>query len=277
MATTEAEVVPRITRPDDLSLIHALEVANLRAFPALVETTDEGWVTRLSPGNPAKRINTLNFLMSAGCSDVEAQLATVWTRFGEAGVSPQLRWTPLTPEPVDAALDAAGWDRFGETRVLTRPLSPEVLGTSTADLLIQRLELDPWVEAFGAVGGTRPQTVEAEALRTLREALMRAKTELVPLAVADGDGAPIAVLLGVIDGNYLGIFDVATAPAHRRKGLGMALMRAGLGVGAQSGARTAWLQVSGENQIAQSLYAGLGFSEAYRYHYRRPREITFGK
>ena len=36
------------------------------------------------------------------------------------------------------------------------------------------------------------------------------------------------------------------------------------------GARLGWLQVEADNAAAIHLYASLGFSELYRYHYRQP-------
>ena len=39
------------------------------------------------------------------------------------------------------------------------------------------------------------------------------------------------------------------------------------------GARTGWLQVEADNAAGRALYAGLGFSEAYRYCYRAPPGI----
>ena len=36
------------------------------------------------------------------------------------------------------------------------------------------------------------------------------------------------------------------------------------------GARQAWLQVEAANRPARRLYEAIGFSEVYRYHYRRP-------
>jgi predicted GNAT family acetyltransferase len=41
-----------------------------------------------------------------------------------------------------------------------------------------------------------------------------------------------------------------------------------LGLARSEGARTAYLQVESDNPVASRLYASLGFTEAYAYHYR---------
>ncbi|MGY8960570.1 MAG: hypothetical protein ACKVKG_13845 [Alphaproteobacteria bacterium] len=40
------------------------------------------------------------------------------------------------------------------------------------------------------------------------------------------------------------------------------------------GAGEAYLQVLSDNKIAQNLYESLGFSEAYRYHYRIKQRLS---
>jgi ribosomal protein S18 acetylase RimI-like enzyme len=39
---------------------------------------------------------------------------------------------------------------------------------------------------------------------------------------------------------------------------------------AEQGARHAYLQVEGDNAAARAVYQGLGFADAYAYHYRTP-------
>ena len=62
---------------------------------------------------------------------------------------------------------------------------------------------------------------------------------------------------------------VATDPAHRRRGLGRAIMIALLDWAKRHGAAYAYLPVEKRNTPALALYNGLGFdTELYRYHYR---------
>jgi len=75
------------------------------------------------------------------------------------------------------------------------------------------------------------------------------------MAVADGI---------VITGN------VVTDPARRRQGLAAAMMLSGLAWAKGQGARFAALNVQADNDAAKALYAGLGYTHQYDYHYRIP-------
>ena len=72
----------------------------------------------------------------------------------------------------------------------------------------------------------------------------------------------------------LHINNLAVAPAHRRRGIGAALLRAVLTEGARLGARRATLEVRRSNDAARYLYERLGFATAgvRRAYYTNPIE-----
>ncbi|MCF2532938.1 GNAT family N-acetyltransferase [Yinghuangia soli] len=57
-------------------------------------------------------------------------------------------------------------------------------------------------------------------------------------------------------------------PAYRRRGLGRRIMAALTRHALDAGATTALLSVEDDNEPAVRMYAGLGFAEHHRYHYR---------
>lgn len=67
---------------------------------------------------------------------------------------------------------------------------------------------------------------------------------------------PVATGVGVCFENHVGIFNVATLPAHRRHGYGAAITRRAVRDGLDRGARWAWLQSSPDGY---RIYEKLGF------------------
>lgn len=67
--------------------------------------------------------------------------------------------------------------------------------------------------------------------------------------------------------DWVGFRGIEVDPAHRRRGLGAAVMAALLEWGAERGATTAYLQVLGDNTAALALYERLGFSTHHAYRY----------
>jgi N-acetylglutamate synthase len=70
------------------------------------------------------------------------------------------------------------------------------------------------------------------------------------------DGEPVATGVGVCFETHVGIFNVATLPAHRRRGYGAAITGRAVRDGLDRGARWAWLQSSPDGY---SIYEKLGF------------------
>jgi len=260
-------------RAMDLSRVRAIEDANLNGFPSEMQAVDRAWLVRLSPGNPARRVNSLNILDQADDADMQMRLTRAQALFAAQGVPFHLRWTPLTPPTLVAHVDAAGWPRVGETDVWVRDIDPVAEGPQDPSGPVARIEtvdLDAWIAAFGAIGGTRPEAVTPVALDRLRAALSRVAVPLVCLRARNASGDIAGVAVAVADGDLLGIYDLAVAPAARRFGLGSRLVTDCLAQGRRRDCRTAWLQVTRENAPARALYARLGFVPAYSYHYRHP-------
>lgn len=78
----------------------------------------------------------------------------------------------------------------------------------------------------------------------------------------------IACGLGVVEGTYMGLFDLVTDVHFRNQGYGEQLILSLLEWGKEHGAKHAYLQVVLSNTPALGLYSKLGFQEVYQYWYR---------
>lgn len=77
---------------------------------------------------------------------------------------------------------------------------------------------------------------------------------------AHAAGQPAGVLVAWHVADELHIHSVATAPALRRRGVGLGLMRAAIAYARAESARIVLLEVRRSNEVAVSLYGKLGFT-----------------
>jgi predicted GNAT family acetyltransferase len=73
------------------------------------------------------------------------------------------------------------------------------------------------------------------------------------------DGRAVTTGLGVTVGDFVGVFNIATPPAHRRQGYGAAVTVRAVADGVAAGAKWSWLQSS---PAGYATYARLGFQTA---------------
>ena len=235
-------------RPSELDAIAAA------AWPAAETERLGDWTVRLTPGTHGRRLNSAFPPPSASAPAPEV---VRWYTQREA--DPLVQVTPAEEQSrLDAELEPAGWARETETDVLVRRA---VLGVvSPPDIPVSRLPLPAWRAAWHELG-----THERSGGTAEEDVLTRIPFEMVGL-VAHRDGSLAGVALAVLADGWSIVFEVATAPEHRRGGVARALMAAWFDV---AGDRRLFLQVTRDNAAGHALYASLGFERSHGYHYRR--------
>jgi ribosomal protein S18 acetylase RimI-like enzyme len=81
----------------------------------------------------------------------------------------------------------------------------------------------------------------------------------------------VAFGIGVVERDYVGIFNVFVNSEFRRKGYGEEIINTIINTGRKEGAEEAYLQVELKNHPAISLYNKMGFNVLYKYWYRKKR------
>jgi GNAT superfamily N-acetyltransferase len=167
------------------------------------------------------------------------------------------------PAGLDEELDIRGYDRDAETLILTRdmaqpPIMPE-------GVRLRDRPDDTWLETWRALS---PLTEHSDILLQLLQAIDVPAIYAVIMPTATDSAIGIGCARAVISANWVGLFDLAVHPDHRGRGYGQALAKARLAWAYERGARSAYLQVMENNQIARRLQMRLGFEEADRYWYR---------
>jgi GNAT superfamily N-acetyltransferase len=91
-----------------------------------------------------------------------------------------------------------------------------------------------------------------------------------------GSGQVIARGVAAYAEEWVGFRGLQVSVAHRRQGLGRAVLAALAAWGAELGATTAYLQVLGDNEPALAMYESMGFRTHHTYAYLTPRPTRGG-
>ncbi|MBV8033970.1 N-acetyltransferase [Roseateles sp.] len=236
------------------------ERAGLDASAPPQQADIDGWLIRLSPGK-AKRSRCINALRQ-GQLPLDELLARCQQAYDAAGLPLALRVTPWSqPAELDALLAAKGWGAFDAADVMVL----EHLSPTATPVALRAQSAADYAATVGALRGSSATAIAAHA-----ERIANAPVTYQGFALHDAAGRLLACGQMVVDGDLVGLYDIASA--QTRRGHGERLCRALLALAHAQGARQAYLQVGSDNAAAQRLYARLGFVFAYRYHYRSPEQ-----
>jgi GNAT superfamily N-acetyltransferase len=79
---------------------------------------------------------------------------------------------------------------------------------------------------------------------------------------------PVGIGRAVADGGWTGVFNMATTPRARRRGVARVVLSTIAGWADAHGAPWLYLQVERSNDAARRLYEAAGFTQLATYHYR---------
>lgn len=243
-------------------MIRRLEELAMRAWPALETVESDGWVLRFSEGY-TRRANSVHPLEPGGCRLAD-KMGEAEELYAERGLPTIFKLTPASlPETLDEALAARGYAVEARTLVYVAEALPHDDGGILIETAPARAAR--WREAFHRMSDVPPHR------QAIHERILAAIPWATAFATVEEEGRTVGCALGVVESEWLGIFDVIVDHAVRRHGYGELLTRGLMGWGCRAGATTAYLQVMAGNLPALALYQKLGFRERYGYWYRVKR------
>lgn len=241
-------------------MIRTLEELAMNAWPALQTMLYDGWVLRFASGY-TRRSNSISPIYHSTLP-LDEKIPACERIYREKGLKVVYK---ITSDPalqdLDAYLERQGYQFDAHTslqvldlRSYQPVLTPVVSQSETRS--------EEWITAF-----MRMSQIDGQNGVTLRQLLDTTLPAQCYASVKVGEEI-VACGLGVAQHGFIGFFDIVTDARYRRQGHGQQIMQSLLAWGARRGAHTAYLQVMRNNPPALSLYAKLGFAEAYHYWYR---------
>lgn len=237
-----------------------IEEMSMNAMPSLQTVLMDGWVLRFAEGY-SNRANSVNPIYPS-TEDVHAKIEQCEMLYRSRNLRPTYKITPFVhPTNLDELLAEKGYRIIHPTSVQTLNIS----GLSEESNTVLKTEYEfseDWFRAYAEFNRMSPekQIVYRRILNSMVPAGFYATFVLEEQIIGCG--------LAVLEGDYMGLFDITVAEDHRNSGYGRQLMREMLRNGRTLGAKEAYLQVMLDNEPALHLYKKLGFAERYRYHYR---------
>jgi len=244
----------------DLMAVRRLEELAFRGWPALETQDRAGWRLRFA-GGYTKRSNSINALGQNALIDLST-LQSLEAAYRARNQAPVWRLSPLAPPAMGDTLAARGYRTIERNLLQVCPLHAGF--TAAPEVRIHAEPTPAWIEAFCTHSPVRP-----EHRNTMRR-MLAAIAKPAGFAFVEAEGSPLAMAIGAVEGDHMGLFDVLVMPEARRRGLARRITESLYAWAWGHGARFAYLQVVATNEAAMPLYAAQGFRTAYAYEYRIP-------
>ncbi len=246
-------------------MIQTLEQLSLNAVPSQKTLMYDGWVIRLSDG-VTKRANSINPLFASQKLNLQQKIDFCETLYQQHNLPTVYKLTKRTyPNNLEAVLADKGYLLIDKTSVQTYDLTKEIKLTEAyqgVNIDFQPNFNEVWLDNF--LQFNQYSTAKKQGFANILQALAL-PTVFVSIY---HDNQQIACGVGVLEGGFIGLFDLAVASQYRGQGYGRLLVQQLLAYGKAKDCHTAYLQVILDNSIAHNLYQSIGFVEQYQYWYR---------
>lgn len=241
-------------------MIATLEEISLNALPAIQTLFYDGWIVRMAHGytRRANSVQTFGTPNGESTQSVDAKIAYCESLYRANNLFVVFKMTSASqPADLDQKLAARGYTYEAGTLVQTANLA--ALGAvNTPQVQISETWNDTWFTEYCRMNQTN--TTNWDTLKKLLQ-LIVPKTGFAVITDADGIRA---CGLGVVQNNFIGLYDIVVDAGARRRGFGKQIVSALMAWGKQHGAGTAYLQVLANNAPALQLYAQLALSNSTR-------------
>ncbi|WP_244908281.1 GNAT family N-acetyltransferase [Paenibacillus campinasensis] len=253
-----------------------LEEYSINHWPSLSTLMFDGWVLRFADGY-TRRANSISPLYPAGrgagaetSMDVIEKIRHCERIYAENRLPTIFKITPgVHPAHLDRVLEERGYSLADTCCVLTLHWE-QLPEPEPAAVTIDEGDGSEWMAHFCAISGVTDRDTQ---ILTRMLANMKARKGFISLS---HEGQVVACGLGVLEGDYIGLYNIVTAPSYRNQGFGKQLILNLLRWGQEHGARHSYLQVVCSNAPALRLYGKLGYTETYRYWYRVKENLNIG-
>lgn len=239
--------------------IRDIELMLMRTWPAIEERIYDGWVLRFSKGY-TKRSNCINPLYES-YFELEEKFEYCKKIYEEKGL-------PIIYKIIDTEVSIVV-DEFLKNKGLAQKdmVTVKEINLTNVDYSPKNINIswgfnEKWYDFY--VKENKLNTEEKIILKNLL--IKNDKNNVYVYKVENSE--IIAVAMGSVEKNKIGIFNVYVKDTHRKKGYATEILEGLLVEARKINVEKAYLQVMETNEKAVKLYKKMGFVPKYRTWYR---------
>ncbi len=238
-----------------------IEEYSLNAWPALQSFVYDGWLLKFADGF-TKRANSISPMYKGESKRIKDKILYCESIYSSMNLDTIFKLSPfVTPRKLDRLLSDLHYEIVEPSRVMTLNLS-RVEAPHNVNVRFYSEITDEWSDILANFNNLSEPTIHIA-----KQILSKSFLKKGFFTLFDG-GIPVACGIGVIEQNYVGLYDIVTDRPYRFRGYGKQLILNMLKWAKMNGATDSYLQVVKSNEIANQLYEKLGYKEAYTYWYR---------
>ena len=245
-------------------MIQKIEKISMNAWPAFETQEYDGWVLRFADG-VTKRSNSVNPLYGSTI-DIKDKIEYCEELYDSRNIPICFKITKDSyPKELDMLLSKIGYVSIATTSV--QVINLKHLGFKTDKNVSVKDEIDNmWME-YSMKMNEIDESKRLPISRIIDHISLKKG-----LFTLKKDGDVIGCGLGVLEGKYVGLFDIVIDKKHRDRGFGKLLVENILKWGKFNGVEQGYLQVLTDNEPAKRVYSRIGFREIYKYWYKIKQE-----
>jgi ribosomal protein S18 acetylase RimI-like enzyme len=240
--------------------MRSIEELSMNAWPSIQNQFIDGWIIRFANGY-TKRSNSVNPLYYSS-KDVNGKIELCEHIFKKKKLNPIFKITlEVFPIDLDNILENKGYKAIDYTSVQILDLL-DIDEPKINNINIYTEINEEWINCYYKL-----KSINIDDKIIFKKILENITNEIYFVSLLLNEKV-IACGFGVLEDEYIGLFDIIVDINYRKYGYGEQLIKNIIKIAKGKGVKKAYLQVMLKNIPALNLYKKIGFKELYQYWYR---------
>lgn len=240
----------------------SIEEMTMNAWPSIQTMVFDGWIIRMANGY-TKRANSINPIYSFENS-INEKIKFCENMYRKNNLPVIFKIIQCDElKKIDQILDSLHYEKIDLTSVQIHSNIKQI-NKIQKGIVVNDYFSNDWKHCFYDCNGIK----DLDLIKTIEIMLENIKLDVIAVHKKE-NGQCIGCGYGVIEKDFVGLFDIIVHKEYRNKGYGKEIVETILSKANENGIEKAHLSVVDNNVFAKKLYGNIGFNEIYKYWYRK--------